>query len=106
MSGMSRRPAVEGWFTTGPEPTLLGSRCTTCATVWFPPTPAERASFCRNPSCDGDELETATLSRRGPVWSSAAAQSQPPAPYVARSEPHEPFALAAVQLADGITVLG
>ena len=56
---MSRSPAVEGWFTTGPEPTLLGSRCTTCATVYFPPTPAERAGFCRNPACDGEEFETA-----------------------------------------------
>ena len=34
---MSATPAVEGWFTTGPEPALLGSRCTTCATVYFPP---------------------------------------------------------------------
>jgi len=103
---MSASPAVEGWFTTGDDPTLLGSRCTTCATVYFPPMAAERASFCRNPTCDGEEFETAVLSRRGRVWSYTDAQYQPPAPYVARTDPYEPFALAAVELPEGITVLG
>ncbi len=103
---MSLSPAVEGWFTTGPEPTLLGSQCTTCSTVYFPPTAADGAGFCRNPTCDGEEFETAALSRRGTVWSYTDAQYQPPAPYVARTDPYEPFALAAVELPEGITVLG
>ncbi len=103
---MSASPAVDGWFTTGPEPALLGSRCTSCSTVYFPPTPPDRAGFCRNPACDGEEFETAELSRRGTVWSYTDAQYQPPPPYVARTEPYEPFALAAVELAEGITVLG
>ena len=99
-------PAVEGWYTTGPDPALLGSRCTTCATVYFPPTPPDQKAFCRNPTCDGDEFETAELSRRGTVWSYTDAQYQPPAPYVARTDPYQPFALAAVELPEGITVLG
>ena len=103
---MSASPAVEGWFTTGPEPTLLGSRCTTCATVYFPPVPHDRAGFCRNPACEGEEFETAELSRRGTVWSYTDAQYQPPAPYVARTDPYEPFALAAVELSEGLVVLG
>ena len=49
---MSQAPAIEGWFTDGPEPALLGSRCTTCASVFFPPT----AGFCRNPACAGEEF--------------------------------------------------
>jgi uncharacterized protein len=100
------RAAVEGWFTTGPEPALLGSQCTTCGTVCFPPTPADQQGFCRNPGCDGDEFETTELSRRGTVWSYTDAQYQPPAPYVPRTDPYQPFALAAVELAEGITVLG
>jgi uncharacterized OB-fold protein len=99
---MSLRPAVEGWFTTGPEPALLGSQCTTCSTVFFPPT----EGYCRNPTCDGAEFEAAELSRRGTVWSYTDAQYQPPAPYVARTDPYQPFALAAVELPEGITVLG
>jgi hypothetical protein len=103
---MSARPAIDGWFTTGEAPALLGSRCTTCATTYFPPTPADRSGFCRNPACAGEEFETVELSRRGSVWSYTDAQYQPPAPYLPRTDPYEPFALAAVELAEGITVLG
>jgi uncharacterized OB-fold protein len=99
---MSARPAIDGWFTTGDAPALLGSRCTTCATTYFPPT----GGFCRNPACDGVDFETVELSRRGSVWSYTDAQYQPPAPYVSRTDPYEPFALAAVELDEGITVLG
>ena len=99
---MTATPAIEGWFTTGPEPTLLGSRCATCGTVFFPPTPGP----CRNPACDGTDLEQAALSRRGTVWSYTDAQYQPPPPYVARTDPYEPFALAAVELPEGLVVVG
>ncbi|HRD59939.1 MAG TPA: OB-fold domain-containing protein [Nocardioides sp.] len=99
------RAAVEGWFTTGPEPALLGSRCVSCATMFFPPVRAEGA-FCGNPACAGEVFETVELSRRGTVWSYTDARYQPPAPYVPRSDPYQPFALAAVELAEGITVLG
>ena len=78
---MSARPAIDGWFTTGDAPALLGSRCTTCATTYFPPT----SGFCRNPACDGDGFEAVELSRRGTVWSYTDAQYQPPAPYVSRT---------------------
>src|SRR3954465_2993905 len=99
---MSASPAVEGWFTTGPEPTLLGSRCTTCTTVSSPPA----SGFCRNPDCGGEEFETTELSRRGTVWSYTDAQYQPPAPYVPASHPYVPFALAAGALSEGLVVLG
>jgi len=95
-------PAIDGWFTTGPEPALVGSRCTTCASTFFPPT----AGFCRNPACDGVEFVATELSRRGRVWSYTDAQYQPPPPYIPSSDPYEPFALAAVELPEGIVVLG
>ena len=98
-------PAIEGWFTTGPDPTLTGERCTTCTTVYFPPTIAA-AGFCRNPACGGEEFERVPLSRRGRVWSYTDAQYQPPAPYVPASDPYQPFALAAVELPEGLVVLG
>lgn len=102
---MTATPAIEGWFTTGDQPALLGSRCTTCATTYFPPLTGE-STFCRNPACDGDAFEQAQLSRRGRVWSYTDARYQPPAPYIPSTDPYEPFALAAVELAEGVTVLG
>lgn len=97
-------PAIEDWFTTGPEPALIASRCTSCETVAFPPVAAE--AWCRNPACVGREFERIELSRRGQVWSFTDAQYQPPAPYIPRSDPHVPFAIAAVELPEGLVVLG
>jgi len=102
---MSLKPAIEGWFTVGAEPALLGSRCESCRSTFFPPVPAE-GSFCRNPACSGETFATAELSRRGRVWSYTDAQYQPPAPYIPATDPYEPFALAAVELPEGIVVLG
>ncbi|CAI9410835.1 Zn-ribbon domain-containing OB-fold protein [Nocardioides sp. T2.26MG-1] len=100
-------PAIDGWFTTGAEPVLLGSRCTTCGTVFFPRTGGiSGQGFCRNPACSGEEFEDAELSRRGTIWSYTDAQYQPPPPYVPRTDPYEPFALAAVELPEGLVVLG
>ncbi len=95
-------PAIEGWFTTGDEPALVGSQCTTCSTVFFPRT----AGFCRNPDCNGEEFADTELSRRGRVWSYTDAQYQPPPPYIPATDPYVPFALAAVELPEGIVVLG
>jgi uncharacterized OB-fold protein len=96
-------PAVEGWFTTDAEPHLLGTRCTSCGTVFFPAA----SGFCRNPACRGRELVPAELSRTGTVWSYTDAQYQPPPPYIPPGDEHVPFALAAVELAaEQLVVLG
>ena len=99
----TRVAAVDGWFTVDDEPVLLGNRCTTCGTVFFP----KASFFCRNPACDGEEFEEARLSRRGRIWSFTDAQYQPPPPYVPRGSEHTPFAIAAVELTDEqMVVLG
>ncbi len=105
---MTAAPAIEGWFTTGLEPALLGSRCATCSSTYFPPI-ADHTGFCRNPACDGEAFDEVELSRRGRIWSYTDAQYQPPAPYIAphaEGEDYTPFALAAVELAEGLVVLG
>jgi uncharacterized OB-fold protein len=99
-------PAVDGWFTAGAEPALIGSRCTTCGATFFPRLPSGAHGFCRNPACAGEEFEDAELSRRGRVWSYTDAQYQPPPPYVSATDPYEPFAIAAVELPEGLVVLG
>jgi uncharacterized OB-fold protein len=103
-SGRTAVPAIEGWFTVGTDPALLGNRCTTCGTVFFP----KATFFCRNPDCAGEAFEETELSRRGRVWSYTDAQYQPPPPYVpSPSGDYIPFAIAAVELADEqMVVLG
>ncbi len=65
-----------------------------------------RENNCPNPGCDSDALESVALSRRGRLWSYTENRYPPPAPYPA-ADPFEPFAIAAVELADeGIIVLG
>ena len=104
---MTATPAIDGWFTTGSAPALVGSRCTTCGTVFFPRLGgASGSGFCRNPACAGEEFEETELSRRGTIWSYTDAQYQPPPPYLPRTDPYEPFALAAVELPEGLVVLG
>ena len=102
---MTATPAIEGWFTTGERPVLIASQCTTCATPFFPRLPAE-GGFCRNPGCEGTQFVDVELSRTGRVWSYTDARYQPPPPYVPATDPYEPFALAAVELPEGLVVLG
>jgi uncharacterized OB-fold protein len=104
VSAASTQPAIDGWFATdgSGEPYLIGGKCHQCGTYVFPP----RANNCPNPSCVGDELAQVPLSRRGTLWSYTENRYAPPPPYPS-PDPFEPFAVAAVQLADeGLIVLG
>src|SRR5579871_5963753 len=97
-----RVPAVEGWFTIGDAPALLGTRCTACGTYFFP----REESFCRNPGCRGRQFDEVELSRRGRIWSFTDNRYQPPAPYVS-PDPFVPYAIAAVELErERLVVLG
>jgi uncharacterized protein len=103
MPSATAAPVVEGWFTTEGRPALLGSRCRSCGTVYFP----REEAFCRNPGCTGDSFDEVELSTTGRVWSYTDARYQPPPPYIPATDPYEPFALAAVELEDeGLVVLG
>src|SRR5438105_2453038 len=63
--------------------------------------------MCPNPACAGSEFEAVRLSRRGRVWSWTVNRYQPPPPYVAPTDPFQPFGIAAVELADErLVVLG
>lgn len=104
VSDKPKVPAIEGWFTTDPDsPALIGTRCTACGTYSFP----RETSLCKNPDCTSRELEEVELSRRGAIWSYTNACYQPPPPYVPTTDPFEPFAIAAVELAEEkMVVLG
>ena len=102
MGDKKQVPAIEGWFTMGDEPQLLGSQCTSCKTYFFP----KESMFCRNPGCQSSDFEEAPQSRVGTIWSFSEHYYQPPAPYIA-DEPFEPYSIAAVELSEEkIVILG
>ena len=101
----ARTPVVTGWFAgEGDDFRLLGTRCSACASVFFP----REDHHCRNPACAGGELVEIPLSRRGRVWSFTDSRYPPPSPYVTDPElSWEPCAFIAVELeAERLVVLG
>jgi uncharacterized protein len=102
MSTTSIAAAIDGWYSLDSPAHLIGTRCLTCGTYFFP----RQGSFCRNPGCAGETFEDVKLSRTGKVWSYTNACYQPPPPFVA-PVPYVPFAIAAVELAaERMIVLG
>lgn len=102
-------PAVDGWFTLDPASpdasgiALTGTRCVDSGTYFFPP---ERV-MSRAPGFADSELIEVELSTTGTLWSYTDAQYQPPEPFIAPTDPYEPFCLAAVELAEEqLVVLG
>ena len=91
------------WFdVAGERPRLIGSRCRQCRSYFFP----REAFACRNPRCQATELEDVPLSTTGTLWSFTDNHYAPPAPYVA-PDPFQPYAVAAVELAEEkMVVLG
>lgn len=95
-------PAVEGWFTSGEAPALIGARGAESGSYFFPAAVAVSA----NPSAPFEEREEVLLSRRGKVWSYTTNYYKPPPPYIA-PEPFVPYTVVAVELErERIVVLG
>jgi uncharacterized OB-fold protein len=93
-------PVVEGLFAqTAGGPRLLGSRCASCGTPVFP-----KAAVCRNPDCAGGDMQDAQFGPDGTVWSFTV-QHYPPPPPAKYDEPYTPYAMALVDLDDGLRVL-
>lgn len=94
-------PAVDGLFTDGSDGArLLGSRCATCGTPYFP-----RTTLCRHPDCSHSAVEDVEFGGRGTLWSFSI-QSYPPPPPARYDEPYVPYAVAVVDLDDGLRVVG
>jgi uncharacterized OB-fold protein len=97
-----RVPAVEGWFTTDPEPHLLGARGVESGSFFFPASVAVSA----NPNAPFEAREPVTLSRTGRIWSYTTNHYAPPPPFVS-ADPFEPYTVVAVELeAEQMVVLG
>jgi uncharacterized OB-fold protein len=95
-----RIPVVEGLFAETPDgPRLLGSRCASCRTPYFP-----KSAVCRNPECASPRIEDATLGPKGTLWSFSV-QHYPPPPPAKYEEPYVPYALGLIDLPEGLRVL-
>ncbi len=97
-----RIPVAAGLFAeTADGARLIGSRCKACGTPYFPKTPV-----CHHPECgDAAQMEETGFGPHGTIWSCAIQDYPPPAP--ARfDKPYQPYAMAVVDLADGLRVLG
>lgn len=90
----TRVPAVAGLHTMDAEPHLIGGKIPGRETYFFPKHLAGG-----DPAVGGAvELEEVLLSRRGKIWSYTSSNYQPPAPFVAVTDPFEPITIAAVEL--------
>ena len=99
---MSQRVNVaEGLFAeTKDGARLIGSRCASCKTPYFP-----KVDHCRHPECAASKIEEAGFGPEGTIWS-CAIQDYPPPPPAKFDKPYKPYAMAVVDLADGLRVLG
>jgi uncharacterized protein len=77
---------------------LVGTRCTGCGAHYFPVSLS-----CRNPACDGKQIERTTLGRTGTLYSWTVQHYRPPALY--RADEWEPFAVGLVEVPEGLRVL-
>jgi len=96
-----RIPVASGLFVEAPEgPRLIGSRCRTCTTPYFP-----KSAVCHNPECKASHIEDALFGPTGTLWS-VAVQDYPPPPPAKFDKPYQPYAMGVVDLDDGLRVLG
>jgi uncharacterized OB-fold protein len=97
-----RVPAIEGWFTLGDEPRLIGLHDEASGSWFFP----KDVAIARAPGYASSELREVELSRTGKLWSYTTNHYQPPEPYVS-PDPFVPYTVAAVELArERMVVLG
>ena len=82
------------------EAHLLGSRCRTCGTPYFP-----RSDRCHNPDCQVSYVEETRFGPGGTLCSYSV-QNYPPPPPARYDEPYEPYVLGVVDLDDGLRVVG
>lgn len=98
---MKQIAVAEGLFTLRAEgPRLTGSRCGGCQTPYFPKTPV-----CHNPDCDHSQMADADFGPRGRIWSVATQDYPPPSP-IKFDKPYTPYAMAVVDMTEGLRVLG
>lgn len=93
-------PCVAGLFTEENGGRVLGARCATCNTPYFP-----KVARCHNPGCDESRLEDCSFGGRGAIWSYSVADFPPPPPHK-HDKPFKPYFIAVVDLDEGLRLVG
>lgn len=97
---MTPATAADGLFEVDEGgPRLIGSRCRSCATIYFP-----QALSCRNPACRGKDVERTLLPDRGTLRSYTIQRYRPPPLF--RMDDWAPYAIGLVDLGEGVQVMG
>ncbi len=92
-------PVIPGLFTMGPEQKLIGTKCTSCGTHYFP-----QALSCSNPLCKDKKVEQCLLSKRGKLWTYTFQYYPPPAPF--KMDPFVPYGVGLIELPEKVRVVG
>lgn len=99
--GKRQVAAIDGFFTwPSDDPHLIGSKCKSCGTYYFP-----RTFTCENPDCKGKEVEDVLLNKRGKLYSYTISYYPAPPPSFT-PDPFVPYGIGLVELPEGIRVLG
>lgn len=93
-------PCVPGLFGEEGGAHVLGSRCTTCKTPYFP-----KADVCRNPDCEQSVMVEERFGGLGTVWSYSTADFAPPPPHKF-DPPFKPYAVGVVDMDNGMRLVG
>ena len=100
MQTIERMPVARDLFLgDGADTRLIGTRCNSCGTHYFP-----KSLCCRNPQCHDKVIEDALLGPGGSLYSYTVQIYRPPALF--RMEPWQPYAIGMVELAQGLRVMG
>lgn len=94
------RPVVAGLFAERDgRVQLIGTRCDSCATIYFPETVG-----CRNPDCLPKAIGQVALPPSGLLHSFTVQRYAPPPAF--RIDDWAPYAIGVVDLGDGLHVMG
>ena len=101
MGEKKQYPIQEGLFTwPTDEPHLIGGRCKSCGTYFFP-----KFSIKHKLDCKERQTEEVLLSRRGKLDSYTVQHYPPPPPFIS-PDPFVPYAIGWVALPEGIAIAG
>ena len=100
MAQNKKVPVVEELFAwTEGEANLIGTKCVSCGTYYFP-----KSISCRNPNCNEKKVKEIGFSSKGKLYTYTIQYYPPPPPF--RMEPFAPYAIGLVEFPEGVRVAG